>query len=263
MIDLHCHLLPGLDDGAKDTPEALAMAEMAAADGITDIVCTPHAFPEVYFPPIARVREVFESFKISLAGIRIPLNVHLGQDIHLVPEMLEWLKSGRVLTLNGGHYCLVEPPEFFRPEELERTLFALRREGYRPILTHPERYRIFQDEPDLLDRLAEQGNLLQVTGGALRGRFGQKAQALCRRMARRRLLHLVASDAHSPRRRHPGLRKAFIVLTEWTGGQDAGIIFDNAQAVLEDRDIAPFPPRDERSWAKRFADRLFHRRAGE
>jgi protein-tyrosine phosphatase len=259
VIDIHNHILPGLDDGAKDMPEALAMAEMAASDGITHIVCTPHAFPDVYFPELERVREAFGAFKASLAETRIPMDLFLGHDIHLVPEPLDWLKSGRVLTLNGGRYCLVEPPEFFSPAELESILFVLRREGYRPIITHPERYAAFLDAPGLVDRLAEQGNFMQVTAGALRGRFGRPAQAFCRRMARRRLIHLVASDAHSPRRRHPGLRKAFLVLREWAGDEDANTIMENAAAVLEDRDIAPFPPRDERTWLQRLSDRLFNR----
>lgn len=263
MIDLHSHILPGLDDGARDIPEALAMAEKAAADGIAGMVCTPHAFPEVYFPTQERIREVFDEFKARLAGTRIPLDLYLGNDIHLVPETLDWLKSGRVMTINGGRYCLVEPPEFFRADELEHSLFALRREGFRPIVTHPERYGAFLDDPGLLDRLAEQGNLLQVTAGSLRGRFGQRAQAFTQRMARRRLIHIVASDAHSPRRRHPGLRKAAAVLAEWVGDEEAAIILDNAKAVLENGEITPFPPRDERGWLRRVSDRLFRRRGGE
>jgi protein-tyrosine phosphatase len=262
VIDLHCHILPGLDDGPKDTAEALAMADQASADGTTDLVCTPHAYPGVYFHEVERVRAVFEAFKAALASTRIPLRVHLGQDLHLVPETLGWLKAGRVLTLNGGRYCLVEPPDFFHPNEIEESLFALRREGFRPVVTHPERYGVFLDDPALLDRLAEQGNLFQVTAGAVRGRFGPRAQACARRMARRRLIHILASDAHSPRRRHPGLRKAFAVLREWVGDGDAEVVMQNAAALLEDRDPVPFPPRDDRGWLRRVSDRLFGRRRG-
>jgi len=220
------------------------MADLAAKDGITGIVATPHAYPDFHFPASDEAARVAQEFKSKLKEAGIALEIWLGNDAHLVPELLEFLESGNVRTLNDSRYVLTEPSEYFMPEDLEDQLFHIRATGYVPILTHPERYLIFIRNPDFAESLAAQGNLLQVTAGSLLGKFGDEALAFCRRLASSRCLHFLASDAHSARHRTPSLSAAYHVLEGWMGPENTHIARENARAVVEDREMVPFvePP---------------------
>jgi protein-tyrosine phosphatase len=246
MIDIHCHILPGLDDGAKDMVEALQMADIAIHDGITALIATPHAYPDVYFAGSAEVEQATAVLREQLKQRGLPLQIAVGRDAHLYPELCRDLKEGRVQTLNGSRYVLIEPSEYFILKDLQDQLFRLRQEGFIPVITHPERYQIFLQNPELADNLAGQGNLLQVTAGSLTSRFGHDSQAFCRRLAEKRLLHVVASDAHSPRHRVPTLQKAYRKLEEWIGPEDTAAVRENPLRIWEDRDLIPLrepPPK--------------------
>jgi protein-tyrosine phosphatase len=242
MIDLHCHILPGLDDGPSEMVESLQMADIAVRDGITAIVATPHAYPDVFFPRAEEVEQAGRRLREGLQAQGLKVAIGIGRDAHLVPELLGNLNAGRVQTLNGSRFVLTEPPEFFTGADLQDQLFHLRQGGYVPVITHPERYAMFVEDPMLVQTLVAQGNIFQVTAGSLMGRFGHEALDFSRWMAVHRLIHVVASDAHGPRHRAPVLREAYRVLEDWVGAGDAAVIRDNARAIWENRELAPLAP---------------------
>ncbi len=236
MIDLHCHILPELDDGAKNWEEAIKMAEIAKNGGINHIVATPHIYPDFYFPEIEKIKEKFEEFKSKVKDI----NLYLGTDLHLTPETIKYLKEGSALTINNGRYVLIEPPEFFNSEELENMLFSLRAEGYTPIITHPERYEVFREKKELLFKLFEQGNLLQLTSASITGYFGETVQDFCYELVKAKIIHLIASDGHSPRKRIPFLKEAYEKIEFWESSNFVEYLKENARSVLFNEEVEEF-----------------------
>lgn len=254
MIDIHSHILPGLDDGAKTMEETLKMLQIAREKGITDMVATPHIYPEFYFPEISKIFETFEEVKSKFKEI----NLYLGTDLHLSPETLKYLKEGRALTINNGNYVLIEPPEFFGEREILEMLFRLRGEGYYPIITHPERYQIFREKKDLLYKLVEQGNLLQLTSASITGYFDETVQNFSKELVNSHLVHLVASDAHSPRRRIPFLKDAYDKISDWESVEYSLYLQENSKKVLNNENISEFEiKREKRSFLKRILERIW------
>src|SRR5436190_353543 len=139
LIDLHCHLLPGIDDGSKDLATSLAMAHMAAADGIGTIACTPHILPGVYNNTGPAIRAAVDRLRRCIAEAGLSIALVTGADVHIAPDLGVQLREGRVLTLNDSRFLLVEPPHHVLPPRFEDLIFGLQASGYVPILTHPER----------------------------------------------------------------------------------------------------------------------------
>lgn len=206
MIDLHCHPLPFLDDGAADWEAALKMARAAAADGVTQWVATPHwtGRPGETEKNEATRQELVR--RLSEAGI--PLRVHGGNEVVLVPDLAEALKEGRARTLAGSSYILLETAQFEHGAYIETALFQLQSHGYRVILAHPERLRSWQESLAELRELVYRGCYLQVNAGSLRGDFGRGAQKTAEKLLKLGWVSFLASDAHSPDSRPPLLRAA-------------------------------------------------------
>ncbi|HEY8261690.1 MAG TPA: CpsB/CapC family capsule biosynthesis tyrosine phosphatase, partial [Methylosinus sp.] len=139
MIDLHCHILPGLDDGAASLDESLAMARMAAEDGVGVIACTPHITPGVYDHHGATIRARVADLQAALDAADIPLSLVIGADAHIAPGFVDGLRSGAIPSLNDTRYVLVEPPHHAMPPMIEGFFVQLCAAGYVPVLTHPER----------------------------------------------------------------------------------------------------------------------------
>lgn len=141
MIDLHSHILPGVDDGAPDLATALDMARMAESDGISVMACTPHFMPGLYNNEARDIRYRIANFSRELKHAGIKVELVIGADAHIRPDFVACLREGRIPTLNDGRYVLVEPPHDIMPKHLDDMLFNVRMAGYVPILTHPERLR--------------------------------------------------------------------------------------------------------------------------
>lgn len=234
MIDLHCHMLPGLDDGAPDLGVSLSMARMAVADGIVTTVCTPHILPGVYNNVGSDIRGAVERLSAILADADIPLTLALGADVHLDPDLISGLGSGRVPTLAGSRYFLLEPPHHTAPPQLARFCFSLMTAGYVPILTHPERFAWIDGEYDLIEHLAGSGVLMQVTGGSLLGHFGRQAQYWSERMLDEELVDLLASDGHDCIRRPPVLGAARDAAAKRCGAATANrLVASTPLSILE------------------------------
>lgn len=239
MVDVHCHILPGLDDGPENLAGSLAMAESAIADGITHVVATPHSSSEYTFD-YARVRRLRDRLQAEL-GDRLTLAT--GCDFHLNPENLDALRDDSAqFCINQHQYLLVEFNEISIPASMDDTLHSLQLKGLRPIITHPERNAILRRQPDRLAKWARLGCFVQVTAGSLTGTFGPRAQedSLC--WIAQGLIHIVASDAHNTKRRPLRLQPAYDSVAEQFGDDKARALFvENPLAAFEGRDLPHIP----------------------
>ena len=246
MVDIHCHLLPGLDDGPNSLGEALEMAEMAIADGITHVVATPHANDKYRFTPDL-VRQYRNEIQACL-GDR--LTVATGCDFHLSFENLQDVrKNPGQYTINQKNYLLVEFADFAIPPNMDETLHLLQLAQISPIITHPERNGLIRAQPERLHRWIHQGCYVQVTAQSLLGRFGSSTQRAVEKWLEEGRIHFFGSDAHDLTSRPPRLRQAFDVVAKRHGEDVARALFrDNPLAAVEGRALpyVPEPPEADR-----------------
>ena len=208
MLDLHCHLLPAIDAGATDLAMSLEMARMSVADGVHTVACTPHIYPGLYENTADGIRIAIGKLQAELDREGIPLTLVIGADVHLDPSVPEGIRAGRVPTIAGSRYLLLEPPHHVAPPRFEDALFSLMTQGLVPVITHPERLTWVETHYDLFERLAHRGAWMQVTAGALTGRFGRRVKYWGERFLGDGNTHILATDAHHPRRRPPLLAEA-------------------------------------------------------
>lgn len=233
MIDLHCHILPGVDDGAKSIEVSLEMARLAVADGITIVACTPHILPGVYSNTGSTIRSAVARLSQSLEHAGIPLRVVTGADVHIAPDLAAQLGDGRALTLNNSRYFLLEPPHHTLPPRLGDHIFQLQTTGYVPIITHPERLSWIGDQYDFIKRVVYSGNLMQLTAGSLMGRFGRRPRYWAERMVEEGLCHLLATDAHDTQQRAPRMSDAREIIARKLGDEEAtNIVLTRPLAIL-------------------------------
>jgi protein-tyrosine phosphatase len=221
LIDLHCHLLFGIDDGAADLGESLEMARLSVADGVRVIACTPHIFPGVYNNTGPDIRIRIDALQSHLDEAGIECRLVSGGDVHVAPDLVAKLRSGEALSINDSRYVLVEPPHHILPPNIEGLFFNLLSAGYIPILTHPERMSWIEREYDIIVRLVRSGAWMQITAGALLGDFGPRAKKWSSQLLREGLVHIVASDAHGARKRPPRMGEALATLNGLVGEVEA------------------------------------------
>jgi protein-tyrosine phosphatase len=243
MIDIHHHLLFGLDDGSKSLEMSIAMAEMAAADGITHIVCTPHASFTYAFNPDAN-QEKLEELRKHL-GDKITLG--LGCDFHLSFENIEdALKNKAKYTINGTRYLLVEFADMVIPPRMTQVFYEFLLAGIQPIITHPERNPVIRKTPKRLDEWLQGGCLVQVTASSLTGRFGRAAMAFSQKLLDERKVHFLATDAHNPEWRPPVMKDAFdLVATRYGVATAERLCVTNPRAVFYGEELPPQPEPEE------------------
>lgn len=253
MVDLHSHILPGLDDGAKTFEDSLAMAEDAIADGITHIVATPHASSDYSFD-FQKVRAAAAELHSKLAG---RLTLATGCDFHLNHENLTALRNDpRPFCINQKDYLLVEFNEFSIPPSIDQTLHELQLAGIRPIITHPERNGILRTHPERLRKWIGIECYVQLTAGSLTGVFGAGPQQDSWTWLSNGLVHFISSDAHNTGRRPLKLKFAFDAVAAHLGETSAKSLFiDNPLAAFEGRPLPYLPeiaPSTEPRRRKRF-----------
>ncbi len=240
MIDLHCHILAGLDDGARDMEESMEMAEKAEEDGIHTIVATPHTLNGVYFTETDRTRREAGLLQDALDARKIAIKVLPGAEVRLNPFMGEVIEGPFACTLNGtGCYLLLEFPATGLPPGAENEIFALRLKGITPIIAHPERNLAIQGDPHLVERFIEMGALCQVTAMSITGEFGSSAENAAIEMLEAGLVHVIASDAHSADDRPPRLYEAVDAAAEVLGSwrQAEKMVTINPDAILNGRPL--------------------------
>lgn len=238
MIDVHSHLLPGLDDGARDVGEMEEMLSVAEGDGVSKILATPHFVPWRYEVPYDEVASLIG--ELGLGGRVFP-----GQEVSLEESTLASVREGAVRGLNGGSRLLVELSFSQYREEYLSQIFELQQEGFEVVVAHPERYPYFVADPRLLGDFVREGVRFQVNGLSLLGGLGPGVLRFVEGLARAGLVDLVGSDCHDARRRPPKLREALEVLEGFVPGL-SGVVQENAGALLEHR---PFAGQERRSMA--------------
>lgn len=242
MIDLHCHILPGIDDGAADLDVALGMAAMAVADGITTTACTPHIMPGVYDNGPNAIRNLVNLLRKALAEAGVPLELVVGSDAHMRPDFSTALDQGNILALNDSRYVLFEPPHHVPPPRLEECLFGIQMAGYVPILTHPERLSWIASRYSLLAHLAKSGVWMQITANSISGRFGKHPRYWAERLLGEGLVHILASDAHNCTSRPPLLSQAYELAVEMVGKEEAtNLVLTRPAGVLKNVDPGALP----------------------
>lgn len=250
MVDLHSHIIPGIDDGAETLEDAVAMCRMAAEDGIDTMVATPHRFDGVHDnPPVETLRERLAELQ---AAVGPNPRLVLGCELHFTHDIAEHLCDRHdAVSINDGPYVLVEFPPFAIPTGCENALYRIMSAGFKPIIAHPERNCAIQEHPSRYYNLAELGLLSQVDSASLMGRFGKEAEATARLLLECNLVHAISSDTHSPRRRRPGLSKARELARKIVGDEAAAAYVDkNPRAIVAGEPVPflpePVPPRSRR-----------------
>jgi protein-tyrosine phosphatase len=239
MVDIHCHILPGLDDGAESLEIAQAMGEMAIADGITHVIGTPHANQNYRFVPDL-IRQRRDELQAIFAG---RLVLATGCDFHLSFENLQDIKHDSArYTLNQKSYLLVEFADYSIPPSLDHSLHELQLAGLHPIVTHPERNPLIRAQPERLHKWLRQGCYAQITAQSLWGRFGKSAQEMAEQWLSAGAVHFIASDAHNITSRPLRLKETLDWLATTHGdGVARGLLVDNPLAAFEGRPL-PYVP---------------------
>ncbi|HLZ08938.1 MAG TPA: CpsB/CapC family capsule biosynthesis tyrosine phosphatase, partial [Chloroflexota bacterium] len=208
MIDLHNHILPGVDDGAETLEDSLAMARMALDDGIKTIVATPHRNSWTYHEPAAEAHRRLAELKLQCQEASCDVELILGSEAFIAPDLAEQIKTGLALTINGSRYLLIEWAIDQFPAYADQAIFDLRVQGIVPIIAHAERYRAVQRDVDLLASLVRRGAMVQVTAASLIGDSGSGARRASEQILVANLGHVLATDSHSVERRPPTLATA-------------------------------------------------------
>lgn len=254
MVDIHCHILPGVDDGSPSMEGSLEMARMAADTGVTDIIATPHCNlpgdgPGNYRSP--ELDAALTRLRQALTREGIPLAVHPGAEVFCTPELDRLLDRQRLQTLGGGRYLLAEFYFDESAEFMEQCFRAIRRRSLVPVAAHPERYDAVQRDPYIIRRWFEGGVVIQLNKGSILGRLGRRAQDTALWLLDRGLAHTAASDAHSPDVRTPRmdllkdlLRREYAPACSWL------LLEENPRRILENRPLVETgqpisPPRED------------------
>ena len=237
MIDLHCHILPGIDDGAKTPKDTLEMLEFAISEGITAVTATPHYNSEYQNerPSIlSKVKEV----ETLIRENNLPIQILPGQEVRTTGELLEDFQAGKLMTVAGNtRYILVEFPSSHVPHYAERLFYEMGLKGLQPILVHPERNSGIINNPDLLYKFISKGVLSQVTASSVSGHFGKKIQKLSFQIIDHNLTHFIASDAHNITSRAFKMQEAFEIINNRYGVAKASQFQKNAKCVINDEAI--------------------------
>ena len=237
MLDLHSHILPGVDDGPSTMEESIEMARLAYEDGTRTIVASPHNRDVIERSSLSAVRDLADRFRQGLEAQSIPLRVLLGMENHLEMDTPEQVDKGLAVPIEGTHYILIELPFEFYPFYGEEVFFKLQIMGLRPIVVHPERNLAIQDNPQILAPLVQKGTLAQITASSLTGAFGKEPRKSSRELLQKNLVHIIASDGHTARgTRRPLISPGAAAAARVVGKEAArNMVEDIPEAILQDR----------------------------
>lgn len=241
MVDIHSHILPGIDDGATDYEQSLEMIRLAAAKGTTDIVATPHANSQYQFD-VEVIERLLGELREKSENI---ITIHRGCDFHLnFDNLMDCLKDSRKYTINGGRYLMVELPDLVSLPSMRTALSRLLDARIVPIITHPERNPSVQARLKDMESWVRDGCLLQVTAQSYTGRFGNTAQRSAESLMNSNMVHFVASDAHDAEDRPPDLSGAYqLICDRWGRDQANAVFLDNPTAAIYNQPIFFAPPK--------------------
>lgn len=216
-IDIHCHILPGIDDGAETMEETLKMLKMAAEDGIRQMIATPHfhyrrghASPEQIRMLAARVQKQAEKENI-------PVKIYSGNELYYTQELLEIVKAGEALTLADSDYVLLEFSMETEGRRIQNAVYEFLAEGYHPVIAHMERYEVFRKDADFTEMLFRMGAYFQLNAGSVAGNAGWKVKRYSKKVLNAGMIHFIATDAHDLKKRIPAFGKTMVQLEKAYG----------------------------------------------
>lgn len=238
FIDIHTHILPQIDDGARDLSEAREMIRMAWEDGTRALILTPHCYGRYGKNSMPRIREAFADFKQTVEAEFPEMELYLGSEVRYESVVPEELAGGAVQTLNGSHYVLLEFGGGCLHSQVLNGVSACIYSGFTPVIAHVERYDIFHRDAGLIDEVLRQGALIQINAESILGVQGLRIKHFCHRLLRSGRVHFVASDGHHMDRRSPLLHKCWEKVSKKYGEEYALQVFrENALAVIEDMEL--------------------------
>jgi protein-tyrosine phosphatase len=239
MIDIHCHILPGVDDGARTIEESIEMARLALAQGINTIVASPHHLNNQFENVLVNILTQVDELNQVLEKENIPINIIPGQEVRIHGDLLDGLLEFKeVLPVNlKTPYILIELPTSTVPKYTKKLLYDLQLEGYIPIIVHPERNSELLETPEKLYELVKNGVLTQITAGSLVGKFGKKIKKFSHEMIESNLTHVIASDAHNTNRRGFNLQEALQVVEEGYGIEKKNDFLRNAEKIIDGESV--------------------------
>lgn len=243
FVDIHCHILPGIDDGARDRAEAVEMLHIAHGQNTTTIVTTPHNFPRSAETVLQESQHRVDSLKRAVAENGLNIALLTGQEVRITSSFRNQLETGNSATINATRYILAEPPFNSFPEYVEEQLEEIMALGYRPVIAHPERNTIIQRDPDIVRRLIAKGALTQMNTGSLFDHYGPGSREAGEYLLQQELIHVIATDAHgSTGNRVPNMQRGFDRVVELTDETRAwALARDNPLAITEEREV-PYRP---------------------
>lgn len=236
MVDIHSHILPGLDDGSGDMDTTIKMLENAERCGTKAIIATPHYYRGYFENEYEEVVRLVELLKGDMASRGMNLDIYPGQEVFLDKHTVEMYKKGCIRGLNGSRYLLVELPMQDYEASFLEIVYELRLLGAVPVIAHPERYTYIMDDRAVINSFVEEGCLFQINTGSITGIFGKSVQKTARVLIENGLCNFVASDAHSNHKRCTGLCDAFDIVRR-ISGTAADNAVRNSELVLMDGDI--------------------------
>jgi len=239
MIDLHVHILPGLDDGPESWDKALEMCRVAREDGIQTICATSHIMPGIYDNDRSKILGSVNSLRDRLGEEGLNIKIVPGAEVYISEGLMEGIESERLLTINDmSRYLLLEFSLQSVPPQARDIILKLKLKGITPILAHPERNQNVIKDPDLVYDLVIGGALVQANAGSLLGKFGRDVMETARKLLRRNLVHVIASDAHSPHGRPPVLSEGLRVAARWIGSEEAiKLVTENPRRIIDGETI--------------------------
>lgn len=237
LIDIHSHILPGVDDGAQTVEDSVNMAKLAVEEGITKIIATPHHQNGKYFNRRNEILNRVIELNRVLQEKNIPLEVLPGQETRIYGELADDLDNGDILPLNQTNYLFIELPSGHVPRYTEKLLFDVQLKGLTPIIVHPERNSEVIENPNLLLNLVKKGTLTQVTAGSITGHFGKKIQKFSMQLIESNMTHFVSSDAHNISSRSFKVRESISDIEKEFGRQAVYYFRENAELLVKGQTI--------------------------
>lgn len=242
LVDIHNHILPGLDDGPRTIEEALLLAENAVANGITHVIATPHHLDRKYRNSTLEVKAAVAGLYRELIQRNINLKILPGQEIHLSTNVLMELEKDLLTLANSGRYLLIEFPNAYIPADTLDVIYKIQLRGYIPIIVHPERNRVLRKNKQLLYEYICKGALVQITASSLLGHNGRSLRKYTKELIKHNLVHFISSDAHHYLKRPFLLKEALEYVKREFSESHASYYCENANHIVYGTEIQPLPP---------------------
>lgn len=263
MIDIHCHILPGIDDGSKSLEESIEMARIAQKEGIKTIVNTSHYNPQFEFKTGDKILEELDRFNKILKDYDIDLKVIVGNEIYCTSDIVQIIESKEFFTINNSRYILLEFSHMGIPKNISDIIYEIKLRGYIVILAHIERYIDIQKNPNQIYDYINEGALIQVNASSIIGKNGKAAKDVCNMLLENNMVHVVGTDAHSSTRRRPLIKDAYDYVANKYGTKRAEKIFkDNAKRIIDDEELIIEGPEENDNKVS-FFKKIYNKLRGE